>query len=154
MGIKQPVCVIDEYGDKRWKLNGNLHNEHGPAIEFVDGTKCWYINNQCHRFEVDLKTGLLLPAIEWNDGSKNWYMHGKTHRDEIDPETGLSLPAMTYPDGSGYWYKNNLRHRDDGPAIENPNGIKQYWIDGKYIQKLDNRTIYGKENLAAALLLL
>ena len=97
---QQPVCKIDEFGDKRWKLpNGELHNENGPAVELADGTKVWYIYDQCHRVEIDPKTGLSLPAIEWSDGSKDWYHYGKSHRYEIDPETGLSLPAITYPDG-------------------------------------------------------
>tara|TARA_R110002124_G_scaffold275368_1_gene445684 strand:- start:271 stop:513 length:243 start_codon:yes stop_codon:yes gene_type:complete len=33
-------------GTKKWYLNGKLHREDGPAIECVDGLKCWYLNDK------------------------------------------------------------------------------------------------------------
>jgi hypothetical protein len=30
---------------KTWWLNGKRHREDGPAIEYADGTKYWYIND-------------------------------------------------------------------------------------------------------------
>jgi hypothetical protein len=27
-----------------WRLNGQRHREDGPAIEWADGTKSWYLN--------------------------------------------------------------------------------------------------------------
>lgn len=45
--------VSDIDGTKSWYLNGNLHREDGPAIEWGDGDKWWYIdglyrgNNKC-----------------------------------------------------------------------------------------------------------
>ena len=44
-------------------------------------------------------------------------------------------------------------HRDDGPAKEWVDGRTQYWINGKVIKALDNKKIYGKENLAKYLTL-
>ena len=37
---------IKEYdnGDKEWCLNGLCHRENGPAIEYFDGSKFWYVN--------------------------------------------------------------------------------------------------------------
>ena len=32
--------------DKFWYLNGNLHREDGPAIEWADGRKEWWLNNE------------------------------------------------------------------------------------------------------------
>jgi len=29
-----------------WFLNGKRHREDGPAIEYRDGTKEWYLNNR------------------------------------------------------------------------------------------------------------
>jgi len=91
--------------------------------------------------------------------STYWQLEGRDrhfHRDEIDPETGLSLPA--YVDNYGFksWFINNRRHRIDGPAVEFAGGgIKtQYWINDNRIQQLDNKYIYGKNKLAAALLLI
>ena|SRR5271165_536452 len=151
--MSQPIVKTDEFGDKRWKLNGKLHNQNGPAIEFADGTKVWYLDDKCHRSEIDPKTGLSLPAIEWSDGSKDWYHHGKVHRYEIDPETGLSLPAVIYVDGSKYWYNNGVRHCDDGPAIVHPDGRSQYWLNGRHLNKLENKKIYGKSNIVLCMLL-
>ena len=30
-------------GSKAWMLNGNLHRETGPAIEWANGFKEWYV---------------------------------------------------------------------------------------------------------------
>lgn len=40
-----PTMTIDYYGTKIWKLNGKLHREDGPAIEWADGRKEWWIND-------------------------------------------------------------------------------------------------------------
>ena len=33
-------------GDKEWFLNGKLHREDGPAVEYADGHKSWYLNGK------------------------------------------------------------------------------------------------------------
>ena len=33
-------------GYKFWCLNGKLHREDGPAIEYADGTKSWFLNDK------------------------------------------------------------------------------------------------------------
>ncbi len=33
-------------GIKHWLLNGKLHREDGPAIEYLDGIKYWYLNGE------------------------------------------------------------------------------------------------------------
>ena len=33
-------------GDKSWYLNGKLHREDGPAIEYADGNKFWFLNGE------------------------------------------------------------------------------------------------------------
>ena len=30
-------------GAKQWFLNGKYHREDGPAIEYTDGTKYWFL---------------------------------------------------------------------------------------------------------------
>lgn len=45
---------------KRWLLNRLLHREDGPAVEYLDGTKEWWINNkqyteQQHKLFYDMK---------------------------------------------------------------------------------------------------
>jgi len=33
-------------GNKSWYLNGKLHREDGPAIEYADGNKFWFLNGE------------------------------------------------------------------------------------------------------------
>ena len=47
---------------KAWYLNGKLHREDGPAVEFADGDKFWYLNGKLHREDG--------PAVEYADGDK------------------------------------------------------------------------------------
>lgn len=32
---------------KVWYLNGQLHRENGPAVEYTDGDKSWWIDGYC-----------------------------------------------------------------------------------------------------------
>ena len=43
--MAKSICKIDADGTKHWYLNGNLHREDGPAIEYANGTKYWYLND-------------------------------------------------------------------------------------------------------------
>ena len=61
---------VDEYGTVIWyNADGQSHRVNGPAIEYADGSKYWYVNGQRHRNDG--------PAIEWPDGMKSWYLNGK-----------------------------------------------------------------------------
>lgn len=65
--------LIIENGNRFWKNEaGQLHRTDGPAIEFANGNKEWYIDGICHREDG--------PAVEWADGSLFWYLHGNCHR--------------------------------------------------------------------------
>jgi len=56
-------------GDKSWYLNGKIHREDGPAIERANGNKIWYLNGILHREDG--------PAIEAANGDKSWWINGK-----------------------------------------------------------------------------
>jgi hypothetical protein len=71
-------------------LNGKIHREDGPAVEYVDGSKEWYLNDKLHREDG--------PAMEWANGSKSWWLNGKLHREDG--------PAMEWADGDKSWYLN------------------------------------------------
>ena len=43
---KEPIMEIDDYGNKVWKLNGKIHRDGGPAIEYADGSKGWCLNEE------------------------------------------------------------------------------------------------------------
>jgi hypothetical protein len=51
--------TIDEHGTITYKLNGLLHRTDGPAIEYADGTKCWYIKGELYREDG--------PVVEWSE---------------------------------------------------------------------------------------
>lgn len=53
---------------------GELHRLDGPAIEYNDGDKEWWVAGQRHRIDG--------PAIEWSDGVKEWWVAGKRHRED------------------------------------------------------------------------
>jgi hypothetical protein len=50
-------------------VNGKHHRADGPAIEYADGGKEWYVNGKLHREDG--------PAIEYADGGKEWWLNGK-----------------------------------------------------------------------------
>ncbi|TAL36542.1 MAG: hypothetical protein EPN97_06135 [Alphaproteobacteria bacterium] len=56
-------------GDREWWIMGERHRTNGPAVECTDGYKAWYIRDQLHREDG--------PAVENPDGSYNWYLHGR-----------------------------------------------------------------------------
>jgi len=69
MKARQPECIIILPGPmKRWELDGKLHREDGPAIEWSNGDKQWWLNGKCHRDDG--------PAIEHTDGYKEWWFNG------------------------------------------------------------------------------
>ena len=42
--MKEYTVRVYENGSRMWRLNGQRHREDGPAIEWADGTKSWYLN--------------------------------------------------------------------------------------------------------------
>ena len=93
--MSQPEMKIEQDGTKMWYLNGELHREDGPAVEYPDGTKHWFLNGEYH-----CEDG---PAVESADGEKRWYLNGKSvswqevYRQANDPEIELRilLAALT-----------------------------------------------------------
>jgi len=65
---------VDYIGTRRWYLNGKLHREDGPAVEYASGDKFWYLNGKCHREDG--------PASEYTDGDKAWYLSGVKYTTE------------------------------------------------------------------------
>lgn len=60
---------IITYGDMRHYVDGNIHNDNGPAIIWVDGSKFWCKNDKLHRQDG--------PAIEYANGPKEWWYDNK-----------------------------------------------------------------------------
>ena len=51
-----------------------IHREDGPAMEWDNGTKEWFINGLYHRMNG--------PAVEYSGGSKEWYLNGEQYSEE------------------------------------------------------------------------
>jgi hypothetical protein len=80
---------INIHGTKYWRNdNGDFHREDGPAIEWTNGDKEWYIDGKRHREDG--------PAIEYVNGSQDWYINGILHR--------LDGPAVIYRNMLQHWY--------------------------------------------------
>jgi len=70
--MKAQYIEINEEGNTYYhadKEMTTLHRVDGPAIEYDDGSREWYLNGKLHREDG--------PAIEWADGSKEWFLNDK-----------------------------------------------------------------------------
>lgn len=67
--MKTYTVEINEHDTKRWYFDDKLHCEHGPAVEYADGSKEWWLNGKRNRTDG--------PAAEFADGSKYWYLNGE-----------------------------------------------------------------------------
>jgi hypothetical protein len=119
--MKQEQYIwIDEYGNKCYykdQARTILHRHDGPAIEWSNGSKEWWVDGKLHRLDG--------PAMIWANGDKAWYVDSKLHRTDG--------PAVIWSSGSKLWYVDDKRHRLDGPAVEWPDGDKEWWVDGEYL---------------------
>jgi hypothetical protein len=74
---------------RTWRNSQNqLHRTDGPAVEYIDGSREWWVNGNRHREDG--------PAAEWFTGDREWWVHGQRHR--------VDGPAIEWRDGSVYWY--------------------------------------------------
>ncbi len=54
--------------------SGQLHRTDGPAVEYTNGDKSWYINGIRHREDG--------PAIESSSGVRYWYLNDKEYTED------------------------------------------------------------------------
>jgi hypothetical protein len=83
--IKKNDAGTFYYSDKKMT---KCHREDGPAVEWADGTKFWWLNGKYHREDG--------PAVEYSNGTKIWYLNGKLHREDG--------PAVEWASGNKFWY--------------------------------------------------
>jgi len=43
--MKRNGKIIDKYGSVCYYKDDKLHREDGPAVEYADGAKAWYLNS-------------------------------------------------------------------------------------------------------------
>jgi hypothetical protein len=93
--IEYTVKVFEDYTE--WYLDGKLHREDGPAIEWKNGTKEWYRNGRQHREDG--------PAFESASGKyKGWWINGQRHREDG--------PAIKCTDGYKEWRINGIEYTE------------------------------------------
>jgi len=93
--MEEQYIVTNADGDKYYykdKAKTILHREDGPAIEYINGNKSWWLDGKLHRLDG--------PAVEYANGDKAWFVNGKQHR--------LDGPAFEHADGSKSWYVNGV----------------------------------------------
>ena len=65
----EELYVTFEWGSKIYYKDKEMtihHRHDGPAIEYVDGGKVWWVNGKQHRLDG--------PAAEYTDGDKLWWV--------------------------------------------------------------------------------
>ena len=78
-----------------FNLNSKRHREDGPAIEFADGDKQWYINDKRHREDG--------PAIDFANGGKSWFINGEYLTEtEFNQRTQSCIGKIVEIDGKKY----------------------------------------------------
>ena len=98
--------------------DGKYHREDGPAVEYSDGSKSWYIHGERHREDG--------PACEYSCGTKWWYKHGKAHREDG--------PAYEKANGYKYYWLEDIEYTE-----------KEYWKKIKELKKCKLFKLKGKE---------
>jgi hypothetical protein len=61
----------------------------------------------------------------YDSGERRWH---NNLNGELHREDG---PAIEHPDGYKEWHMDGKLHREDGPAIEDPDGGKEWFINDK-----------------------
>jgi len=68
-------CFTDDFGKGRlFIFNNAIHRHDGPAVEWADGLREWYLNGKRHREDG--------PAYERADGYHAWYLNDKSMTEE------------------------------------------------------------------------
>lgn len=113
--MKTYTVEVEENGTRKWYLNGRLHREGGPAIEYANGTRGWYLNGVLHREDG--------PAVEYADGTNSWYLNGKLHREDGPAIEGDNTSTK-------YYYLNNKRLTEQEFLARTANTVIGITING------------------------
>jgi hypothetical protein len=151
MSDQQPTMTTDEYGDREWHLNRQLHRTDGPALEWTSGERGWYIRGQELEFsqwlaevkrnlsKEDILRFLLLLIKQGNfwlayECMEELVRQGINFREFAAIRASLCgeiTPVMTIDaDSNRMWMIEGCLHRTDGPAFESADGDREWWING------------------------
>ena len=95
--MQEYKVTVDSEDTVRWYnlKTDKYHREGGPAVEYADGTKSWYLNGRYHRVDG--------PACD-SSSFKSWWLNGKRHRTDG--------PAVEWADGTKAWYLNDVEYTE------------------------------------------
>jgi hypothetical protein len=103
-----PVMEVDTAGNKYWILNRKLHRIDGPAIEFISGTKRWYLQD------------ISYTEAEWK--KKVAAMKKKAASTSAStPKVDATQPVMYDPK-----FLNGKLHREDEPAVAQSTSVSDH----------------------------
>ena len=75
-------------------------------------------------------------GCDWTPGSPESFSE---HVARIIVDTmGEQPTCKTLPDGSKMWYADDKLHRTDGPAVEQADGSKEWWLDGGLLTEAEH----------------
>lgn len=113
--MKEYIVRVYENRTEWYNKEGELHREGGPAVEWNDGDKEWWLNGARHRENGH--------AFE-RDGVKEWWVNGKLHREDGS--------AVEYSNGNKEWWLNGKEYTEEefNKRVKSFNG-KIVEIDGK-----------------------
>ena len=109
------TVITDSLGTVRYyKPNTTiLHRIDGPAVEWADGSKSYYVDDKLHRID-----GI---AVEYADGFKAYWVDDKLHR--------LDGPAVEYADGNKEYWVDGVYFPED-----EFNAKFMYSLNGKIVE--------------------
>ena len=111
MSVIKYEVHVDSDGTTEWYLNGKLHREDGPAIEYEDGSTIWCVNGKYHK-----ENG---PAVVMMNLYKAWYHNGLLHREDG--------PAIESVNGTKeYWFNDEPLTE---PEFNNRTKIKELTVN-------------------------
>lgn len=99
------VTVAEDKSRFWYNEKNYLHRLDGPAVEYADGSKDWWVEGKRHRLDG--------PAIERANGHKEWFVQGKCHR----------LDGPAFENASGYkewWVEDKLMTEEEFNAYIKP----------------------------------
>ena len=60
----------------------------------------------------------------------------------------IEYTVRVYAGGSKFWYLNDEYHREDGPAIEDSDGSKEWWLNGVEVSEEEHKRRTSKATCA------
>ena len=83
--------TVGDSGTTRWYKDAKMtirHRVGGPAIEWADGDKSWWLNGLRHRQHG--------PAVEYANGDQRWYLNGQQlteqeHAHRVNPAQEMTV---------------------------------------------------------------